>query len=222
MEGVSSDYAQDPASGIDYTCSWLSILPIALNNNTNITCSIIDVNGAVVESNSLMLQIQGPLDAPRNFSVVMSNTSSTIFLLFWGAPFTLPNTDSLPNIHNYILCTNITIYGCRTILSKPNCTFPRNCISDIDFAEPGPNGEHTLAGTAGYGGPIGFSFSTVNGAGNAIFVFTKSKENIQTNDLPAGATASTSVSSAEHMTSSLITTFICVLMTFEELPRHLI
>ena len=57
MEGVSSSYTQDPASGI--VNSWLSILPIALNNNTNITCSVIDVNGAVVESNSLMLQIQG-------------------------------------------------------------------------------------------------------------------------------------------------------------------
>lgn len=57
MEGMSYGNAQDPATGINY--DWLSILPIVSNNNINITCNVIDMNGACVESNSLRIQIQG-------------------------------------------------------------------------------------------------------------------------------------------------------------------
>ena len=114
--------------------------------------------------------------------MVKSNSSSTTFTLFWGAPFFLLNTEGLPDISNYILCTNITIFGCRTILSEPDCTFPRNCNSSINFGVPGPNGEHS-PGTAGYGGPIEFSLSAVNGAGsgrNATFVLANREESSST------------------------------------------
>ena len=120
----------------------------------------------------------GRLGTPLDFSVASSNTSNTSFTLFWGAPFSLHNTQGLPDISNYILCTNTT-YGCRTIPSEPNCTFPNNCTSSITLSEPGPNGKQST----GYDGPIEFSLSVVNGAGNglnATFVFMKGKEKLLT------------------------------------------
>eukprot|EP00731_Ephydatia_muelleri_P003136 Em0001g3136a len=108
-----------------------------------------------------------PLDAPSNFSVNISNTSNTTFLLSWGAPFSLDVTDS-PDIFYYTLCANITVYGCKNISSDPDCTFPRTCTSSVDFTH------HSLNGTNGgqnktimdYGDPIHFTFFAVNGAGN--------------------------------------------------------
>ena len=66
--------------------------------------------------------LSGPLDAPSNFSVNISTTSNTTFLLSWGTPFSLDVTDS-PDIFYYTLCTKITIYGCRNIPSDPTATF---------------------------------------------------------------------------------------------------
>ena len=67
-----------------------------------------------------------------NFSVIVSNTT---FLLSWGAPFSLNVTDS-PDIFYYTLCTNITIYGCRTIPSDLDCHFPRTCTTSVVFTDP--------------------------------------------------------------------------------------
>ena len=102
----------------------------------------------------------GPLDAPYNFSVAMSNTS---FILSWGAPFSLHVTGSA-DIFNYTLCTNITIYGCKTIPSDPDCTFPRTCTSSVDFTDPSLNGTNKTI--MDYGDNIVFTFFAINGAGN--------------------------------------------------------
>ena len=109
----------------------------------------------------------GPLQYPSNFSVNISNSSNTTFLLSWGAPFSLDVTDS-PDIFYYTLCTNITIYGCKNISSDPDCIFPRTCTSSVDFTG------HSLNATSGgqnktimdYVDPIHFTFFAVNGAGN--------------------------------------------------------
>ena len=54
---MSHGLALDLVTGFSY---WsLEILPVPSNNNTNITCEVIDVNGALVESNSIVLLIQG-------------------------------------------------------------------------------------------------------------------------------------------------------------------
>eukprot|EP00731_Ephydatia_muelleri_P003117 Em0001g3117a len=89
------------------------------------------------------------------------------FLLSWDAPFSLDVTDS-PDIFYYILCTNITIYGCRTIPSDPDCTFPKICTSSVDFTGPSLNGTNGGQNKTimDYGDPIHFTFFAVNGAGN--------------------------------------------------------
>ena len=104
----------------------------------------------------------GPLDAPYNFSVAMSNTLN----LSWGAPFSLHVTGYSTDIFNYTLCTNITIYGCKTIPSDPDCTFPRTCTSSVDFTDPSLNGTNKTI--MDYGDPILFKFFAINGAGNGI------------------------------------------------------
>ena len=119
--------------------------------------------------NVVLDHISGPLDAPSNLSVSISNTSNTTFLLSWGAPFSLDVTGSL-DIYNYTLCTNITIYGCRTIPSDPDCIFngTNQCNSSVDFTHPslnGTNGEQNKT-IMDYGNPIHFTFFAVNGAGN--------------------------------------------------------
>ena len=113
----------------------------------------------------------GPLDAPYNFSVVVMSTSLT---LSWGAPFSLHITGYYLDIFNYTLCTNITIYGCKTIPSDPDCTFPRTCTSSVDFTDPSLNGTNKTI--MDYGDPIVFIFFGINGAGNgtmANFIYLK-------------------------------------------------
>ena len=124
--------------------------------------------------------LSGPLGTPFDFSVNISNTSNTTFLLSWGAPFSLDVTDS-PDIFYYTLCTNITIYGCKNISSDPDCTFPRTCTSSVDFTHPSLNGTNggqnkTIMDD---GDPIHFTFFAVNGAGNgskANFTYLFKKE----------------------------------------------
>ena len=108
--------------------------------------------------------ILGPLDAPYNFSVAMSNTS---FNLSWGAPFSLDVAGYFPDIFNYTLCTNNTIYGCKTIPSDPDCTFPRTCTSSVDFTDPSRNGTlgRQKKAIMEYGDLIQFTFAAINGAG---------------------------------------------------------
>ena len=103
----------------------------------------------------------GPLDAPYNFSVVVMSTSLT---LSWGALFSLHVTGYYLDIFNYTLCTNITIYGCKTIPSDPDCTFPRTCTSSVDFTDPSLNGTNKTI--MDYGDTIVFKFFAINGAGN--------------------------------------------------------
>ncbi|KAL5517610.1 hypothetical protein EMCRGX_G003192 [Ephydatia muelleri] len=108
----------------------------------------------------------GPLEAPSNFSVNISNTSNIIFFLSWGAPVSLDVTDS-PDIFYYTLCTNITIYGSKNIFSDPDCTFPRTCTSSVDFTGPSLNGTNggqnkTIMDDSD---PIHITFFAVNGAG---------------------------------------------------------
>ena len=107
--------------------------------------------------------LPGPLDAPSNFSVYISNTSNTTFLLSWGAPFSLDVTDS-PDISYYTLCTNI---GCKNISSDPDCTFPRTCTSSVNFTGPSLNGTNGGQNKTmvDYGDTIYFTFFAVNGAG---------------------------------------------------------
>ena len=109
----------------------------------------------------------GPLGAPYDFSVARSSPSNTTFLLSWGAPFSLDVTDS-PDIFYYTLCTNITIYGCKNISSDPDCTFPRTCMSSVDFTHPSLNGTNRGRSKTimDYGDPIYFTFFAVNGAGS--------------------------------------------------------
>ena len=123
--------------------------------------------------------LSGPLGTPFDFSVNISNTSNTTFLLSWGAPFSLDVTDS-PDIFYYTLCTNITIYGCKNIPSDPDCTFPRTCTSSVDFIIPSlncTNGGRNKT-IMDYGNMIYFTFFAVNGAGNGatanfIYLFKK-------------------------------------------------
>ena len=119
----------------------------------------------------LLIYLLGPLDAPYNFSVARSNTS---FNLYWGAPFSLHVTGYYANIFNYTLCTNITIYGCKTIPSDPDCTFPRTCTSSVDFTDPSLNGTNKTI--VDYGDLIKFTIFAINGAGNgnmAHFLYLK-------------------------------------------------
>ncbi|KAL5517627.1 hypothetical protein EMCRGX_G003209 [Ephydatia muelleri] len=136
--------------------------------------------GMQIHPSSLIIYIVfslliSPLQPPTNFSVIVSNTSNTTFLLSWGAPFSLDVTDS-PDIYNYTLCTNITIYGCRNISSNPDCIFSgtNQCNSSVDFTD------HSLNGTNGeQNDSILFTFFAVNGAGNgtkANFTYLFKKE----------------------------------------------
>ena len=108
--------------------------------------------------------LSGPLDAPSNLSVNISNTSNTTFLLSWGAPFSFDVTDTV-EIYYYTLCTNI--YGCKNISSDSNCTFPRTCTSSVDFTDPSLNGTNGGQNKTimDHGAPIEFSLFAVNGAG---------------------------------------------------------
>ena len=118
----------------------------------------------------MLIYLLGPLDAPYNVSVARSNRS---FNLSWGAPFSL-HVMGYPDIFNYTLCTNITIYGCKTIPSDPNCTFPRTCTSSVDFTDPSLNGTNKTI--MDYGDTIVFTFFAINGAGNgnmANFTYLK-------------------------------------------------
>eukprot|EP00731_Ephydatia_muelleri_P003047 Em0001g3047a len=82
-----------------------------INNGTEVKCKIIDSISSIANmSEPANLTLQGPLDAPSNLSVNLSNTSNTTFLLSWGAPFSLDVTDTV-QISYYTLCANITIYG---------------------------------------------------------------------------------------------------------------
>ena len=106
------------------------------------------------------INVIGPLDAPYNFSAAIKNTT---FVLSWGAPFSLNVTNYTADIFNYILCTNITIYGCKTIPSDPDCTFPRTCTSSVDFTDPSLKGSNKTI--MDYGDTIVFIFAAINGAG---------------------------------------------------------
>eukprot|EP00731_Ephydatia_muelleri_P003016 Em0001g3016a len=167
--------ALNPPSGTT-TSSSLLVLSSPANNNTEVICRVIDSTFSNVQtSDTSSITIQGPLVAPYDFSVAMSNTSNTTFLLSWGAPFSLDVTDS-PDISYYTLCTNITIYGCRTIPSDPDCSFPRKCTLVIDITNSlliGADERQTKVNVS-YGDHIQFTFFAVNGAGNgdvATFVF---------------------------------------------------
>ena len=125
---------------------------------------------------TLLHHLLGPLDAPYNFSVAMFNTS---FILSWGAPFSIDVTGYPADIFNYTLCTNITIYGCKTIPSDPDCTFPRTCTSSVDFTDPSLNGTNKTI--MDYGDPIVLIFFGINGAGNGTmanftYMYSSTKE----------------------------------------------
>ena len=104
----------------------------------------------------------GPLDAPYSFGASLCSTS--IFVLSWGAPFSLDVTDYSPDIFYYILCTNITIYECKAIYSDPDCIYPNTCTSFVNFTINDKNMD--------YGEPIEFTFFAVNGAGNGAVAKT--------------------------------------------------
>ncbi|KAL5517601.1 hypothetical protein EMCRGX_G003183 [Ephydatia muelleri] len=161
-------YVIDPPIG-DTVSSRLFIPSYStINNRTEVYCKTLDtISNIVLISEPAYLTIQGLLDAPSNFSVNISNTSNTTFLLSWGAPFSLDVTDS-PDIFYYTLCANITIYGCKNISSDPDCTFPRTCTSSVDFTIPSLNGTNGGQNKTimDYGDPIYFTFFAVNGAGN--------------------------------------------------------
>ena len=160
-----------------------------INNNTEVICKVVDNATAQIQlSMPVVLSIQGRntklklrlvqckiylqvlhftglLHAPNAFNVTLSNNTC---ILSWGAPFSLDVTDYSPEIFYYILCINITIYGCLTIPSDPYCIFPRTCTSSVDLTD-----SSSLDGTNGqgkaimdYGIPIEFTFFAVNGAGN--------------------------------------------------------
>lgn len=122
--------------------------------------------------------LKGPLDAPYNFSVTASNISNTTFILSWGAPFSLHVAEYSSDIFYYTLCSNISMHGCRTIPSDPDCTFPRTCTSSVDLNSDsgGTKGHHINVMDPGV--PIQFILVAVNGAGNgdlAIIVLTSSE-----------------------------------------------
>ena len=71
------------------------------------------------------------------------------------------------DVFYYTLCTDITIYGCKTIPCDPDCTFVRTCTSSVDFTDPslnGTNGGQNMT-IMDYGDPIHFIFFSVNGTG---------------------------------------------------------
>eukprot|EP00731_Ephydatia_muelleri_P003116 Em0001g3116a len=169
-------YVVDPPTGDTVSSHLIVPSNSTTNNNTQVVCRAADVTFSnVLTSLPANLTIQGPLDAPSNFSVNISNTSNTTFLLSWSAPFSLDVTDS-PDIFYYTLCTNITIYRCRTIPSDPDCHFPRTCTSSVDFTDSSLNGTNGGQNKTimDYDDPIHFTFFAVNGAGNgtqAVFSY---------------------------------------------------
>eukprot|EP00731_Ephydatia_muelleri_P003021 Em0001g3021a len=159
--------ALNPPSGTT-TSSSLLVLSSPANNNTEVICRVIDSTFSNVQtSNTSSITIQGPLVAPYDFSVAMSNTSNTTFILSWGAPFSYDVTDS-PDIFYYTLCTNITLYGCNNISSDPDCSFPRNCTLVIDITDSSliDADERQTKVNVSYSDHIQFTFFAVNGAGN--------------------------------------------------------
>eukprot|EP00731_Ephydatia_muelleri_P003105 Em0001g3105a len=139
----------------------------SINNGTEVKCKTIDsISNIVLMSETTNLTLQGPLGAPSNFSVTISNTSNTTFLLSWGAPFSLDVTDS-PDIFYYTLCTNIAIYGCTNISSDPNCTFPMTCTSSVNFTDSSLNGTNGGQNNTimDHSAPTEFTLIAVNGAG---------------------------------------------------------
>eukprot|EP00731_Ephydatia_muelleri_P002900 Em0001g2900a len=174
--------------------SHLSIIPNANYNNTQVACAVVTYLPTLrfLLSSPTLLIIQGLLGAPYDFSVAMSNTSNTTFLLSWRAPLSLDVTDS-PDIFYYTLCANITIYGCRTISSDPDCTFPRTCMSSVDFTHPSLNGTNGGQNKTimDYGDPIYFTFFAVNGAGsgeNNTYLFIPQKQGPNTSLIQTEAT----------------------------------
>ncbi|KAL5517587.1 hypothetical protein EMCRGX_G003165 [Ephydatia muelleri] len=174
--------------------SHLSIIPNANYNNTHVACAVVTYLPTLrfLQSSPTLLIIQGLLGAPYDFSVAMSNTSNTTFLLSWRAPLSLDVTDS-PDIFYYTLCANITIYGCRTISSDPDCTFPRTCMSSVDFTHPSLNGTNGGQNKTimDYGDPIYFTFFAVNGAGsgeNNTYLFIPQKQGPNTSLIQTEAT----------------------------------
>ncbi|KAL5502879.1 hypothetical protein EMCRGX_G009728 [Ephydatia muelleri] len=170
------------ASG--YVSSRLVIPTTAINNNTEVVCKVSDVTLTLSQySPPQYLKLQGPLDAPYNFSVATSNTSNTTILFSWGAPFSLHVTDYQLDIFYYSLCCNISIYGCRTISSDPDCTYPRTCTSSINSYNDSSGTEGRLINTFNNGIPIQFTLVAVNGAGNGdiAIVYFVSAEVVATN-----------------------------------------
>ena len=100
--------------------------------------------------------ILGTLDAPYDIKVVLS----TSLILSWGAPFSLNVTGYDPDIFYYTLCT---IYGCKTIPSDPDCTFPKTCTSSVDFTDSSLT--ITNKTIMDNDDPIQFTFAAINGAG---------------------------------------------------------
>ena len=164
IEYLFNVYIQKYFSHIHCTCMVSSLKGTTdIHAHINCTLYLSDVNLLFY-----FIVPSGLLGAPYDFSLSMSSSSNTTFLLSWGAPFSLDVTDS-PDIFYYTLCTNITIYGCKNISSDPDCTFPRTCTSSVDFTHPslnGTNGGQNKAIDGDYGDPIYFTFFAVNGAGN--------------------------------------------------------
>ena len=108
--GVSTTPRVEQAEGT--FASSLYILTRGENNNTSIRCRTFDEVSnpgtiTLVESQSIILRLQGLLESPPNLTLLTSQDQLTR-ILTWNAPETLDITNIDPDIQSYRICYNLT------------------------------------------------------------------------------------------------------------------
>lgn len=89
---------------VDRRTTVLSILPLAINNNTELRCQVVWADFSVEQSDISYLRIQGILDPPKGLKIAKSARHT--HRLTWTAPFTLDLTGTDPDISSYRVCIN--------------------------------------------------------------------------------------------------------------------
>ena len=111
--GVSTTQGSEEIEpGVIVSVSSLYISTRGENNNTNIRCRTFDEVSTpgiitLVESQLIILRMQGLLDSPPNLTLLTSQDQLTK-ILSWDAPETLDITNIDPDIQSYQVCYNVT------------------------------------------------------------------------------------------------------------------
>lgn len=111
--GVSTTQrAEEIEPGVIVSMSSLYVSTRGENNNTSIRCRTFDEVSnpgtiTLVESQLIILRIQGLLDSPPNLTLLTSQDQLSR-ILSWDAPETLDITNVDPDIQSYRVCYNLT------------------------------------------------------------------------------------------------------------------